>query len=81
LLKVQGEALVTSIRANEDGGMTARLYNPTEYPTEVVISSEGLQRARLCDFLDQPFQDLPVSAGSATFSLDGKKILSVLLNR
>ena len=80
LLEVAGEAVLTSLR-QVDGGIEARLFNPTTETARVVLQwGRGVdpQRVFLVDFESNPTgETLPVSDNATTLLLGAKKIVTV----
>jgi alpha-mannosidase/mannosylglycerate hydrolase len=80
LLKVSGEVLVSSIRPCGAKGLSVRLFNPTEMThTTCVEMAGGISSAAICNFLDEPIENLPIKEGQVSLVFPPHKIYSLRL--
>jgi len=79
-LEVAGEVLVSSVRPKGDKDLFVRLHNPKDDEVETEIRmSNRLSKARMCDFLDNPLQEVRVQKGKMGMKVPAKTIVNLLL--
>ena len=80
LLQVEGDAVLTSLR-QIDGGIEARLFNPTTAATTVALrwgNGVNPQRVELVDFESNSTGEmLPTQDNASTLTLGPKQIVTV----
>lgn len=80
LLEVEGEVLVTSVRAAGEKDLLVRLYNPNTKGVQAGIKMQGgLVSAQMCSLLDEVGETVPVKDGKVSIKVRPKKIVTVLL--